>query len=116
MYTSIETDLTVQMSSFFNGEVLEVVFTGPYSFCSVWKMFVQIQFQTRYSGRTLSRLRDFGHNMTKQVGFPTVRRKGSDKVKPSMAYVLHILGGCIHLIQNISYVIECLHVGICISR
>jgi hypothetical protein len=56
-------------------------------------MFVQPQFRTRYSGHTLSRLGDFGHNMTKQGGFPTVRRRGSDKVKPSMACVLHWSGG-----------------------
>ena len=30
----------------------------------------------RYCGHTLSRLKEFGHNMTKQVRFPTTRRKG----------------------------------------
>jgi hypothetical protein len=46
------------------------------SFRCVWKPFVQVQFRTQYSGRTLSRLRDFGHSMTKEDGFPTVRRRG----------------------------------------
>ena len=67
-------------------------FTSTYRFCNIWKMFVQPQFRTRYCGHTLSRLGDFGHNMTKQVGFPTVRRRESEKVKPSMACVLHSLG------------------------
>jgi hypothetical protein len=73
-----------------------MLITGPYGFCRVWRMFVQPQFRTRYSGHTLSRLGDFGHNMTKQGGFPTVRRKGSEKVKPSKACVLHIV--CISVI------------------
>jgi hypothetical protein len=69
---------------------------GPYSFWSVWKMFVQPQFRTRYCGHTLSRLGDFGHNMTKQGGFPSVRRRGSERIKPSMTCVLQFLGGFVN--------------------
>jgi hypothetical protein len=38
--------------------------------------------------------------MTKQGGFPIIRRRGSDKVKPSMACVLHWSGGKVETLEN----------------
>jgi hypothetical protein len=43
-------------------------------------VFVWFQFRTRYCGHTLSRLAGIRHNMTKQTGFPTIRRKGSEEL------------------------------------
>jgi hypothetical protein len=57
------------------GEVIHMFPRGPYSFCGVWRVFVQLQFRTRYSGHTLSRLAEIRHNKTKQSRFPTTRRK-----------------------------------------
>jgi hypothetical protein len=37
--------------------------------------FVSRKFRTRYSGHGLSRLACFGHNTTKQDGFPTTWRE-----------------------------------------
>jgi hypothetical protein len=63
-------------------------FIGPDIFSDVCRSFVQVQFRTRYCGHTLSRLADFCHNMTKQSGLPTVRRREPEKGDLSMACVL----------------------------
>lgn len=55
-------------------EMVQLLSTGPYSFCGVWRVFVSSQFQTRYCGHTLSRLMEIRHNKTKQSRFPTIRR------------------------------------------
>jgi hypothetical protein len=57
------------------GEMVQLLSTCSYSFCGGWKWFVLRQFRTRYCGHTLSRLAEIRHNMTKQCGFPTIRRK-----------------------------------------
>lgn len=49
--------------------------TGLDSFCAVWRVFVLLQFRTRYSGHTLSRLAEIKHNKTKQSRFPNTRRE-----------------------------------------
>ena len=51
----------------------------PYTFYWGRRRFVLCQFRTRYCGHTLSRLAGINHNMTKQTGFPTIRRKGSEE-------------------------------------
>jgi hypothetical protein len=56
-------------------EMIQLLSTCPYSFCGSWGVFVLQQFRTRYCGHTLSRLAEIRHNMTKQCGFPTIRRK-----------------------------------------
>jgi hypothetical protein len=60
---------------------------GLYGFCGIWSAFVSLQFQTRYSGHTLSRLAEIRHNKTKQTAFPTTRGK-SPKTKVTFKVIL----------------------------
>jgi hypothetical protein len=48
---------------------------------------VSLQFQTRYSGHTLSRLAEIRHNKTKQSTFPTTRGK-SPKTTVTLKVIL----------------------------
>ena len=57
------------------GKVMYLFSKGLYGFCGIWRVFVSLQFQTRYSGHTLSRLAEIRHNKTKQSTFPTTRGK-----------------------------------------
>jgi len=55
--------------------MVELFLRGLNGFCDAQGWFVLRQFRTRYCGHTLSRLAEIRHNMTKQCGFPTIRRK-----------------------------------------
>jgi len=69
------------------GKVIHLFPKGLYSFCGIWSVFVSLQFQTRYSGHTLSRLAEIRHNKTKQSTFPTTRGK-SPKTTVTLKVIL----------------------------
>jgi hypothetical protein len=56
-------------------DMVQLFIRGLNGFCDAQGWFVLPQFRTRYCGHTLSRLAEICHNMTKQSGFPTTRRK-----------------------------------------